>query len=119
MPAAVQPEKILKDLGKLWVDLGTQDENGVLRACALTFIVVVQETQDAGVIGETIAALMHEHPSRAIVIRVREDGREFWRRAYWRSAGCRSGASSRSVASKSKSPPRLRGSKMCRPSSAG
>jgi glucose-6-phosphate dehydrogenase assembly protein OpcA len=76
MPAAVQPEKILKDLGKLWVDLGKQDENGVLRACAMTLIVVVEESQDAAVVGETIAALMHEHPSRAIVIRVRKDGGE-------------------------------------------
>ncbi|HUS05069.1 MAG TPA: glucose-6-phosphate dehydrogenase assembly protein OpcA [Bryobacteraceae bacterium] len=73
----VQPEKILKDLGKLWVDLGKQDENGVLRACAMTFIVVAEEKQDAALIGETIAALMHEHPSRAIVIRVRENGGGF------------------------------------------
>jgi glucose-6-phosphate dehydrogenase assembly protein OpcA len=67
-----QPEKILKDLAKLWVDLGKQSEQGVLRACSMTFIVVIEETQDASPIGEAIAGLMHEHPSRAIVVRIRE-----------------------------------------------
>jgi glucose-6-phosphate dehydrogenase assembly protein OpcA len=73
MPVAanVKPERILKDLGKLWVDLGKQDPNGVLRACAMTLIVVVEESHDAAAIGEVLAALMHEHPSRAIVLRVR------------------------------------------------
>ena len=69
--ATVKPERILKDLGKLWVDLGKEDPNGVLRACAMTLIVVVEEAHDAAAIGETLAALMHEHPSRAIVLRVR------------------------------------------------
>ncbi|MEP6538450.1 MAG: glucose-6-phosphate dehydrogenase assembly protein OpcA [Bryobacteraceae bacterium] len=70
MATSVQPEKILKDLGGLWVDLGKQGENGVLRACAMTFIVTVDESQDAFSVGETIAAIMHDHPSRAIVVRV-------------------------------------------------
>ncbi len=68
----VQPEKILKDLDKLWVDLGKESDQGVLRACAMTLIVVVEETRDSMPVGETIAGLMHEHPSRAIVVRVRE-----------------------------------------------
>jgi len=70
MATSVEPEKILKDLGGLWVDLGKQEENGVLRACAMTFIVTVDESQDAFSVGETIAAIMHDHPSRAIVVRV-------------------------------------------------
>ncbi|HYP15074.1 MAG TPA: glucose-6-phosphate dehydrogenase assembly protein OpcA, partial [Bryobacteraceae bacterium] len=61
----------LKDLGKLWVDLGKQEQSGVLRACAMTLIVVVEDTVETQNIGETIAALMHEHPSRAVVLRVR------------------------------------------------
>lgn len=68
---AVQPEKILKELGKLWVDLSKQDANGVLRACAMTLIAVVDEEHDAQQIGETLGGLMHEHPSRLIVLRVR------------------------------------------------
>ena len=74
--ANVKPERILKDLGKLWVELGQDDPNGVLRACAMTLIVVVEEAHDAAAVGETLAALMHEHPSRAIVLRVR-GGEEF------------------------------------------
>jgi glucose-6-phosphate dehydrogenase assembly protein OpcA len=69
--AAVRPERILKDLRALWVDLGKNEPTGVLRACAMTFIVVLEEEQDAQAVGETIASLIHEHPSRAIVIRVR------------------------------------------------
>jgi glucose-6-phosphate dehydrogenase assembly protein OpcA len=69
--AAVDPERILKDLRGLWRDLSKQDANGVLRACAMTLIVVIDEASDASIVGETIATLMHEHPSRAIVIRVR------------------------------------------------
>ena len=72
MEAAVRPERILKDLRSLWVDLGRTEPAGVLRACAMTFVVVVEEERDAQAIGETIASLMHEHPSRAIVLRVRK-----------------------------------------------
>jgi glucose-6-phosphate dehydrogenase assembly protein OpcA len=70
MPATVQPESILKELGRLWVDLGKDDPSGVLRACAMTLIVAVDEERDPQSTGETIALLMHEHPSRAIVVRV-------------------------------------------------
>src|SRR5436190_23704683 len=78
MPTAIKPEKILKELAKLWVDLAKEetDKNsaGVLRACAMTLIVAVEEREDAQAVGETIAELMHEHPSRAIVLDVRKDG---------------------------------------------
>jgi glucose-6-phosphate dehydrogenase assembly protein OpcA len=56
----------------LWSDLGQQDPNGVLRACTMTLIVVAEEKRDPQTIGETIAKLIHEHPSRAIVVRVRD-----------------------------------------------
>jgi glucose-6-phosphate dehydrogenase assembly protein OpcA len=67
----VKPERILKDLGKLWTDLAKDDPNGVLRACTMTLIVVVEEAHDAAAVGEMLAGLIHEHPSRAIVLRVR------------------------------------------------
>jgi Glucose-6-phosphate dehydrogenase subunit len=68
---SVHPDAILKELGKLWVDLGKQDaDTGVLRACAMTFIVVAAEEDDPQVFGETVAELMHENPSRVIVLRV-------------------------------------------------
>lgn len=76
MPTTVKPERILKDLGKLWVDLGKQDANGVLRACAMTLVAVVEDGAEGQDIGETIAALMHEHPSRAIVLKVGGGGEQ-------------------------------------------
>src|SRR4051794_40615560 len=71
MEAAIRPERLLKDLRNLWVDLGKDEPAGVIRACAMTLIVVVEEERDAAAIGETLASLMHEHPGRAIVLRVR------------------------------------------------
>ena len=72
-----RPEKILKELAKLWVDLAKEEtdknSSGVLRACAMTLIVAVEEREHAQAVGETIAELMHEHPSRAIVLHVEKD----------------------------------------------
>ena len=70
MPA-VEPEKLLKDLAQVWAGLGKQDDvgHGVLRACAMTFLVVSEAGSAGGSdVGETLAALMPEHPSRAVVI---------------------------------------------------
>ncbi len=78
--ATIHPEKILKELSELWVTLAKPDDSsdkasasgGVLRACAMTLIAVVDESEDPANVGETLACLMREHPSRAIVIRLRE-----------------------------------------------
>ena len=79
----VSPDKILKDLSKLWVDLGheEQDHNapgepssGVLRACAMTLITISDETEDPASLGETIAMLIKDHPSRSVLVRIREKG---------------------------------------------
>jgi len=71
--AVAPPEKILKDLADLWVNTGKQEvgeaAHGVLRACTLTLIVVTEDNDDPAGLGETIAALMPEHPARSIVIR--------------------------------------------------
>jgi glucose-6-phosphate dehydrogenase assembly protein OpcA len=75
MPATIAPEAILRELAGLWVDLGKEAERegatGVLRAVTMTLIVLAEEGEDPGASGETLAALMPEYPSRAIVIRVR------------------------------------------------
>ena len=47
---------------------------GVLRACSMTLVVLAEEREDAQAIGETLAALMPEHPGRAIVMRLRGEG---------------------------------------------
>jgi glucose-6-phosphate dehydrogenase assembly protein OpcA len=81
----IAPERILHDMADLWVSLGKQGEGdtGVLRACSMTLVVAAEESDDAQAIGETLAALMPEHPSRAIVIRFRSgDRRELAARVF-------------------------------------
>jgi glucose-6-phosphate dehydrogenase assembly protein OpcA len=74
MADTIAPEKILHEMADLWVSLGKQGEGetGVLRACSMTLVVAAEESDDPQGIGETLAALMPEHPSRAIVVRFRE-----------------------------------------------
>jgi Glucose-6-phosphate dehydrogenase subunit len=73
MPA-IAPERVLKELEQLWAGLaspeaGASTESGVLRACAMTFIVALEPGDDAQSVGQTIAELIHQHPSRAIVLK--------------------------------------------------
>lgn len=81
----VRPESILKELSKLWVDLGHQQQedtpagepgDGVLRACAMTLITITDESEDPTDVGETIAQLIEQHPSRSVLIRLREGSGE-------------------------------------------
>lgn len=73
-----QPEQILKALGKLWTSLGQEEKQQgkptVLRACAMTLIVATDETDGGFECSQTISELMHEHPSRGIVIAVSAGG---------------------------------------------
>jgi len=71
MSTTVAPDRILKELAALWVEEGKQGATGVLRACSMTLIVIAEERADTSELGETIAALMPEHPARAILVRVR------------------------------------------------
>ena len=75
MTTTIQPDAILRELAELWVSLGKESAGetsaGVLRACAMTLVTAAEESEDASAIGKTLAALMREHPSRAIVIRFR------------------------------------------------
>lgn len=75
MNAGIAPEQILKQLSELWVSLGKQGPaetgGGVLRACSMTLVVLAEMDDDPGTLGETVAALMPEHPARAILVRLR------------------------------------------------
>ena len=81
MPAnasTIKPEKILKELANLWIETAAPSDSstpgessGVLRACSMTMLVIADESEDPLGIGETLAQLMKQHPSRAIVIRLR------------------------------------------------
>ena len=76
--ATIDPEKILRDLRGLWAKLAREHNGagGVLRACSMTLIVAAEhdDAKDAEQARKTIGALMHEHPSRAIVLIPREAG---------------------------------------------
>jgi glucose-6-phosphate dehydrogenase assembly protein OpcA len=70
----VDPEKVLRELRELWAELGRnqQGTGGVLRACAMTLVVLAEDEADAEGVRRTIGVLMHDHPSRAIVLRATE-----------------------------------------------
>lgn len=71
-----RPETILKELGKVWTSLGAEEKQQgaptVLRACAMTLIVATDEADGGFSASQTISELMHEHPSRGIVLAISE-----------------------------------------------
>ena len=78
MGAVLAPERILKELSDLWVSLAkpvdgdaSGREQGVLRACSMTLVVLAEQAEDSSALGETLAALMPEHPARTMVVRLR------------------------------------------------
>ncbi len=90
--APIKPDKILKELGELWTSMAKPDAGGtvdtaetdmaeshgggVLRACAMTLISFVDDEEDSIALSAILGDLMKEHPSRAIVVRLRE-GEDF------------------------------------------
>jgi len=93
MSATVAPAIILKELAALWTQQGQPGDAGVLRACTMTLLVIAEAADDAAALGETVAALMPEHPARAILIRLQGEGeRALSQRVYqqcWKPFGQR------------------------------
>lgn len=75
---SVEADRLVKELDEAWSNLGKQESGGVLRACSMTFLVLAGANDDPQELGALLAALMHEHPSRTIVLRL---GQEFDGRA--------------------------------------
>ena len=93
MSATVAPDAILKELAALWTQEGKQGDAGVLRACSMTLVVIAEAVDDTPELGETMAALMPEHPARTILIRLQGEGeRALSQRVYqqcWKPFGQR------------------------------
>jgi glucose-6-phosphate dehydrogenase assembly protein OpcA len=74
MPA-VYAERILRELTELWASLAKENSKtpaaqaSVLRACSMTLIVATENEADTVDVEQALAELMHEHPSRAIVLK--------------------------------------------------
>ena len=87
-PVPVKPDTILRELSDLWTSTAKSDPaegtggTGVLRACSMTLIVFVDDEDDAMALGETLALLMKEHPSRAIVVRLKAGSGELHSRVF-------------------------------------
>jgi glucose-6-phosphate dehydrogenase assembly protein OpcA len=82
----IKPDRLLKELSEIWSTMAAPEANGdasgqahgdgVLRACAMTLFSFVDDEEDSAVLGEILAHLMKEHPSRSIVVRLKE-GEDF------------------------------------------
>jgi glucose-6-phosphate dehydrogenase assembly protein OpcA len=73
---AAKPEQILKDLQQLWAQMAVDqaDSGGVLRACAMSLVIVAESASDADRVRQIVGVLMHNHPSRAVILRPHGDG---------------------------------------------
>ena len=92
---SVKPDHILHELSELWPSLskqepGKEEDSGVLRACAMTLIAFVDNDADSMALSDTLGRIMHSHPSRAILVRLREDAGILESRVFaqcWQPAG--------------------------------
>ncbi len=87
----IQPDRILRELSELWdqLDHDQAGSGGVLRACAMTLVVTASDDADAEEVRRTLGVLMHDHPSRAVILKIR-DGAEFNARVFaecWKPFG--------------------------------
>jgi hypothetical protein len=68
---SVDAGRLLQQLREAWSQAGEGDTHGhgVLRACSMTLLVLTSEDDEAQQLGATLAGLMHDHPSRTLVLR--------------------------------------------------
>ena len=81
---SIRPDAILKELSAYWTNLGAGEASGdapaessvnsggLLRACSMTLICFADDEEEPAALDEMFASLMREHPSRMIVIRLRD-----------------------------------------------
>ena len=72
----IHPELLARQIDRLWADMAERsegEEHALVRACALTLIVLTDRDENSAAVSETLAELMQTHPSRAIVIRLTDE----------------------------------------------
>jgi len=70
---AAKPDDLLKELSVHWRELGSGDAaDGLLRACSMTLTCFADDEEDAQSLGGVLASLMREHPSRLVVVRLKD-----------------------------------------------
>jgi glucose-6-phosphate dehydrogenase assembly protein OpcA len=71
MEDPVIADTILGELNDLWTRTGQEagSSAGVLRACTMTLVILCGKGEDHQALGETVAALMPEHPARTILVK--------------------------------------------------
>ncbi|MCX6619813.1 MAG: glucose-6-phosphate dehydrogenase assembly protein OpcA [Acidobacteria bacterium] len=73
MASKIVPETLLGELRQLWLSLSKAEvdagQPGVLRSCTMTLIVATDQPEGDS-LDQTLAELMHAHPSRTIVLRL-------------------------------------------------
>jgi len=81
MGETISPDQISRELENVWTSLavprGEEGSAGTLRACSMSLLVLAEENDDIQQLGETLASLMPENPSRLILVRVRVAGEKF------------------------------------------
>jgi len=73
----INPAVLTKQIDHLWSDLAQRsegDEQGLVRACSLTLVVLADAEENEADVSGALAELMQTHPSRAIVVRVSAGG---------------------------------------------
>ena len=76
MSAAVQPERLLKELNQLWAESARQPGSSgqdVLRACSMTLLVLTRRSANATGVMETLAGLMPLYPCRLMVVEITDE----------------------------------------------
>jgi glucose-6-phosphate dehydrogenase assembly protein OpcA len=68
----ISPDRLLHELSQLLTS-SSKEDSSALRACSMTLIVFVDDEADSAELSEMLMRLMHSHPSRTIVVRLRED----------------------------------------------
>jgi hypothetical protein len=64
---------LLQTLESTWRELARQDEHETLRACATTILILTRPEDDPRHLGSVLAEVMHEYPSRAVLLHFPEE----------------------------------------------